>query len=87
MQNLVVAIQALEHCKHLKYKSLSAINNHFYHLLDSLVVECWHRVQAVPGSIPNQGPRHTKDVIKVVPVVPLFSTQNYKGRYWRFLKN
>ena len=38
-------------------------------LLDSLVVECWLRV---PASIPSQGPRHTKDVIKMVPVVPLF---------------
>jgi len=28
-----------------------------------------------PGSIPSQGPRH-KDVIKMVPVVPLFSTQH-----------
>ena len=45
-----------------------------YRLLDSLVVECWHRVREVPGSIPSQGPRHTKDVIKMVPVVPLFST-------------
>ena len=26
----------------------------------------------VPGSIPSQGARHTKDVIKMVPVVPLF---------------
>ena len=25
-------------------------------LLDSLVVECWLRVQEVPGSIPSQGP-------------------------------
>ena len=45
-----------------------------YRLLDSLVVECWLRVQDVPGSIPSQGPRHTKYVIKRVPVVPLFST-------------
>ena len=44
-------------------------------LLDSLVVECWLRVREVPGSIPNQGPRHTKDVT----VVPLFSTQHGKG--------
>ena len=29
-----------------------------------------------PGSISSQGPRHTKDVIKMVPVVPLFSTQH-----------
>ena len=32
--------------------------------LDSLVIECWHRVREVPGSIPSQRPRHTKDVIK-----------------------
>ena len=37
-------------------------------LIDSLVVECWLRV-------PSQGPRYTKDVIIMVPVVPLFSTQ------------
>ena len=30
----------------------------------------------VPGSIPSQGPRHTKDVIKMVPIVPLFGTQH-----------
>ena len=45
-------------------------------LLDSLVVECWLRVREVPGSILSQGPRHTKDVINIVPVVPLFSTQH-----------
>ena len=39
----------------------------FNRLLDSLVVECWHRVREVPGSIPSQGPRHTKDVLKIVP--------------------
>ena len=44
--------------------------------LDSLVVEFWLRVREVPGSIPSQGPRHTKDVIKMVPVVPLFGTQH-----------
>ena len=47
-----------------------------YRLLDSLVVECWLRVREVPSSIPRQGPRHTKDVIKMVPVVPLFGTQH-----------
>ena len=47
-----------------------------YPVLDSLVVECWFRVREVPGSIPSQGPPHTKDVIKMVPVVPLFSTQH-----------
>ena len=45
-------------------------------LLDSVVVECWLRVREVPGSIPSQGPRHTKDVMKMVPVVPLFSTEH-----------
>ena len=49
-----------------------------YRLLDSLVVECWLRVREVSGSIPSQGPRHTKDVIKMVPVVPLFSTEHSK---------
>ena len=52
----------------------------YYRLLDSLVVECWLRVREVPGSIPSQGPRHTKDVIKMVPVVPLFSTEHVKGK-------
>ena len=47
-----------------------------YPLLDTLVVECWLRVREVPGSIPSQGPRHTKDVTKMVPVVPLFSTEH-----------
>ena len=46
-------------------------------LLDSLVVECWLRVS---GSIPSQGPRHIKDVIKMVQVVPLFSTEHSKGK-------
>ena len=31
-------------------------------LLDSLAIECLHRVREVPGSIPNQGLRHTKVV-------------------------
>ena len=48
----------------------------FYRLLDSLVVECLLRVREVPGSIPSQGPRHTKEVIKMVPVVPLFNTEH-----------
>ena len=34
----------------------------------------------VPASIPSQGPRHTKHVIKMVPVVPLFSTEHSKGK-------
>ena len=56
----------------------SYFNDH--RLLDSLVVECWLRVLEVPGSIPSQGPRHTKDVIKMVPVVPLFGTEHSKGK-------
>ena len=47
-----------------------------YRLLDSLVVEYWRRVREVPGSIPSQGPRHTKDVIERVPAVPLFTTEH-----------
>ena len=35
------------------------------------MVEWWLRVREVPGSIPSQGPRHTEDVIKMVPLVPL----------------
>ena len=57
-----------------------------YSLLDSLVVECWLRMREVPGSIPIEWPHHTKDVIKMVPVVHLFSTQHWKGKYWLFLK-
>ena len=45
-------------------------------LLDNLVVEGWHRVREVPSSIPSQGPRHTKDVIKIDQLVPLFSTEH-----------
>jgi len=40
-------------------------------LLDTLVVECWQSVREVP----SLGPLHTKNVIKMVPVVPLFSSQ------------
>ena len=52
----------------------------FNRLLDSLVVECWLRVREVPGSIPSQGPHQTKNVIKMVPVLPLFSTEHSKGK-------
>ena len=59
--------------------------------LDSIICivfkDCWLRVREVPGSIPSEGPLHTKDVIKMVPVVPLFSTEHSKGKYWHFLKN
>ena len=45
-----------------------------FHIVDSLVVECWLRVREVQGSIPSQGPRQT--MLKMVPVVPLFGTQH-----------
>ena len=54
----------------------SLVKPNFHRLIDSLVVECWLRGRQVPGSIPSQGPRHTKDVIKMVPVSPLFSTEH-----------
>ena len=38
-----------------------------FHNHSSLWVEYWHRVREVTGSIPSQGPRHTKDVITMVP--------------------
>ena len=53
-----------------------AYSNYHNRLLGSLVVECGHRVREVAGSIPSHGPRHTKDVIKMVQVVPLFSTEH-----------
>ena len=34
------------------------------------------KFQLKSTAIPSQGPRHTKDVIKMVPVVPLFGTQH-----------
>jgi len=33
-------------------------------------------MREVPGSIPSLGSRHTNDVLKMVPVVPLFSTEH-----------
>jgi len=42
------------------YRDLAQFNR----ILDNVVVEC------------SQGPRHIKDVIKMVPVVPLFSTEH-----------
>ena len=48
----------------------------FNRLLDSLVVECWLRVREVPGSIPSQGSRHPKDVVKMVLLDPLFGTEH-----------
>ena len=51
------------------------------------MVECWLGVWEVPGSIPSQGPRHTKDVIKVVPVVHLFRLNIEKGNTGAFSSN
>ena len=45
--------------------TLETLKTVYFILLNSNVVECWHRVREVPGSIPNQGPSHTKDVIKM----------------------
>ena len=42
-----------------------SIQYEVYRLLYSPVVECWLRVREVPGLIPSQGPRHTKDFIKM----------------------
>ena len=53
-------------------------------LLDSLMVECWLWVHDVPGSIPSQGPRHTKDATKMVPVYPLLSTEHLEGNTGSF---
>ena len=66
----------------------SQLSKSSHRLLDSLVVECWLRVQEVPGSIPSQGPRHIKDVTKMVTVVTFILALNIqKGKYWLFLKN
>ena len=51
-------------CIMFRATNLVHINYWDNRLLDSLVVECWHRVREVPGSIPSQGLRHTKHVIK-----------------------
>ena len=85
-RNLVKSV-GIEYCCYLKiypsfiqptYEKRKKTNTKIYarpyRLLDSLVVECWLQVREVPGSIPSQGPCHTIDVIKMVPVVPLFST-------------
>ena len=57
-------IVKLEQNNCLKMMKCTGIISRIYRLLDSLVVECWLRVREVPGSIPSQGPRHTKDVMK-----------------------
>ena len=44
--------------------------------LDSLVVECPGIEYGRSQVQSSQGPRHTKDVIKVVPVVTLFDTEH-----------
>ena len=67
------------HC--CKYMYIIMIYFHLLYFMIALIV-CQQskldmlRVGEVRGSIPSQGPRHTKDVIKMVPVVPLFATQH-----------
>ena len=34
------------------------------------------RTKYLKNTVPSQGPRHTKDIIKMVPVVPLFGNQH-----------
>ena len=53
-------------------------------LLDSQVVECWLRVQEVPGSIPSQEPRHTKGVIKWYQQFPCSALNIKKGNTGSF---
>ena len=66
IQNLTFVVIAINLNHNLSNLKLKHIIEGVYRLLDSLVVECLHRVREVPGSIPSQGPRHTKDVIKMV---------------------
>ena len=66
-QEEVVTIIALITIYNLLYYIVFEGQYSEYHLLVSLMVDCWHRVREVPGSIPSQGPRHTKDVIQMVP--------------------
>ena len=54
------------------------IDQHCTQSLRGIITQFNLRVREVPGSIPSQGPRHTKDVLKMVPVVPLFNTQHLK---------
>ena len=52
------------------------------------MVECWLRLGEVSGSIHSQGPRHTKDVIKMIPIVSLFSTEHSNtGSFSRMKKS
>ena len=71
-QNSIISMFILSFRNINAFDFNTAHNRHF----ESLVVECWFRVREFPGSIPRQGSRHTKDVIKMVTVVPLFSTQH-----------
>ena len=54
-------------CQSMSYKYTMSINilhisRNAISLCDSLVVECWVRIQEVPDSIASRGPGHTKDV-------------------------
>ena len=72
--SLIIQLQSRNIDQHLSH-TLHRLISHC--LLDSLVVQCLLRVREVPG--PSQGPRHSNDVIKMVPV-PLFSTEHSKGK-------
>ena len=70
-------LHGMELSKDAIYYILSAHLNTCTPLVDiSLVLECLLQVKEVQGSIPSQGQHHTKDIIKMVPVVHLFSTQH-----------
>ena len=49
-------------------------NTHFIEIWTDK--QTWKYTPLYQGSIPSQGPRHTKDVIKMVPVVPLLKREN-----------
>ena len=54
-------------CRHEFEICQGSLLFHWAFTASLIVVECWLRVPEVPGSIRSQGPRHTKDVLKMVP--------------------
>ena len=72
---LVKRVPGLAGSNLMKCKSISVDLKHVQTIFSNQICLTL-RVREVPGSIPIQGPRHTKDVIKMVPVVPLFGTQH-----------
>ena len=69
---MLTVIEKNKHIKNIKISPKITTTTTAY----SIVVECWLRVWEVPRSIPSQAPRQTKGVLKMVPVVSLFSTQH-----------